>query len=44
MHLEFVPGEVFVSSQGVFFHDTVHGIFTPSPRMHNWCLSIVFVD
>jgi hypothetical protein len=27
MHLEFVPFEVFVYSQGFFFYDTVHGIF-----------------
>jgi hypothetical protein len=40
MHLIFVPFEVFVSSQGFFFHGTVHGIFTPSPRMHDLCLSI----
>jgi hypothetical protein len=39
-----LPVVVFVSSQGFFFYDTVHGIFTPSPRMHDLCLSIVFVD
>jgi hypothetical protein len=44
MHVEFVPVEVFVYSQGFFFHDTVHGIFTPSPCMHDLRLSIVFVD
>jgi hypothetical protein len=36
--MELVPFEVFVYSQGFFFHDTVHGIFTPSPRMYDLCL------